>query len=218
MNIVERGMVSSCPSGAAQPSPQSSLGDFCSVAFADARPGLAMGISGCLLDQLPRHCNTWRMDTSRPNTLPWPPILYGLALLVPWLAQTLIPLPLIAAGRIGDDLLVAVGWALVALGLTVNYLALRSFAGADTPVSPIAPAERLVTFGLYNRTRNPMYLAMLVAFMGLALATGNLWRFAAVPALWAALVPLAVAREEAHLAARFADEWPAYAARVKRWW
>jgi protein-S-isoprenylcysteine O-methyltransferase Ste14 len=104
------------------------------------------------------------------------------------------------------------------LGLTINYLALRSFAGAGTPVSPIAPAERLVTFGLYNRTRNPMYLAMLVAFLGLALATGNLWRFAAVPVLFAALVPLAVVREEAHLGAQFGAEWQEYAARVPRWW
>jgi protein-S-isoprenylcysteine O-methyltransferase Ste14 len=158
------------------------------------------------------------MDTSRPNTLPWPPILYALALLVPWLAQTLVALPILTAGRIWDDVLVAVGWALVALGLTINYLALRSFAGVGTPVSPVAPADHLVTFGLYNRTRNPMYLAMLIAFVGLALATGNLWRFAAVPVLFAALVPLAVVREEAHLAVRFGAEWQAYAARVPRWW
>jgi protein-S-isoprenylcysteine O-methyltransferase Ste14 len=170
------------------------------------------------IDQFPCRCNTWRMNASRPNTLPWPPILYALALLLPWLAQTLIPLPIVSAERVGDDLLVAAGWPLVATGLTVNYLALRSFAGAGTPVSPIAPAEKLVTFGLYNRTRNPMYLAMLIAFVGLALATGNVWRFAAVPVLFMALVPLAVAREEAHLATRFPAEWQAYAARVPRWW
>ena len=59
---------------------------------------------------------------------------------------------------------------------------------------------------------------MLIAFIGLALATGNLWRFAAVPVLFAALMPLAVVREEAHLAARFPAEWEAFAARVPRWW
>jgi protein-S-isoprenylcysteine O-methyltransferase Ste14 len=154
----------------------------------------------------------------RPNTIHWPPIAYVAALAVPWALQWLIPLPIITPGRIADDLMVGLGWAFMATGMTVGWLALRSFAGVDTPFSPTARAERLVTFGLYNQTRNPMYLSAMIAFLGLAMATGNIWRWVALAPLFFVLRNLAILREEAHLDARFGEEWRAYAARVPRWW
>ncbi len=154
----------------------------------------------------------------RPNTIHWPPILYATALLLPWLLQFLLPLPQISLGSVADDAMIGIGWALVATGLTVGYLALRSFSGAGTPFDPTARAERLVTFGLYNRTRNPMYLAALVAFLGLALATGNSWRFLVLPVLFFGLLKLAVLREEQHLDARFGEDWRSYVGKIPRWW
>jgi protein-S-isoprenylcysteine O-methyltransferase Ste14 len=154
----------------------------------------------------------------RPNTIHWPPILYGLAFLLPWLLDWLIPLPAITLGHIAEDVMIAIGWALIATGITVGYLALRSFAGAGTPFDPTARAEKLVTFGLYNRTRNPMYLAAMVAFFGLALSTGDVWRFAVLVPLFLGLQRLAILREEAHLEARFGESWRDYAEKVSRWW
>jgi protein-S-isoprenylcysteine O-methyltransferase Ste14 len=154
----------------------------------------------------------------RPNTIHWPPILYVLAFALPFGLQWLLPLPVIAPGRIWDDVMAGIGWALLATGVTVGYLALKSFAGAGTPFDPTAKAEKLVTFGLYNRTRNPMYLAALIAFAGLAIATGNVWRFTVLPPLCVGLHALAVLREEQHLEARFGQSWRDYAAKVNRWW
>jgi protein-S-isoprenylcysteine O-methyltransferase Ste14 len=154
----------------------------------------------------------------RPNTLPWPPILYGIALLVPSLLQRLVPLPLFKLPGIAGDLVAPVGWALIATGIMVGYLAIRSFMAVGTAVHPTHPASRLVTFGLYNRTRNPMYVAAIIAFGGLALTTGNVFRMLAVPALMLALNHLAILREEAHLAAKFGEEWTAYSAKTPRWW
>jgi protein-S-isoprenylcysteine O-methyltransferase Ste14 len=161
-------------------------------------------------------------DTDRANTLPWAPILYAMALLLPWLLETVVPLPLPSAGanvdRIAGDIAVGLGWALIATGIVVAYLAIRSFSAVDTPVNPAGKAEKLVTFGLYNRTRNPMYLGALVAFLGLALATGNIWRWLILVPLCLGLHHLAVLREERHLAARFGSDWLAYQARTPRWW
>jgi protein-S-isoprenylcysteine O-methyltransferase Ste14 len=154
----------------------------------------------------------------RPNSIHWPPILYAAALLLPWALQHLLPMPVLALGQIADDAMVGIGWAFIGTGVTVGYLALRSFSGAGTPFDPTARAERLVTFGLYNRTRNPMYLAALVAFFGMALATGNVWRFAILLPLFLGLRELAVLREEQHLEARFGEGWRSYAASVPRWW
>lgn len=149
----------------------------------------------------------------RPNRIPWPPILYALGLVLPWALQEVIELPMFDAGDIG----VAAGWALIAWGLVIGYLAIRSFSAIGTPVDPTSPAHKLATFGPYGQSRNPMYLGVLIAFAGLALSTGNLWRLVALPLLWFGLTKLAIEREEAHLATRFGQEWLSYKARVPRW-
>ncbi len=154
----------------------------------------------------------------RPNTIHWPPYLYIVALFLPWLLQSWLPLPIIEPAGIWDDVMVGTGLALLATGLTIDFLALRSFSAVGTPFNPTARAEKLVSFGLYNRTRNPMYLGGLIGFLGLALATGNIWRFLILSPLAVGLHVLAVLREEQHLEARFGQIWRDYAARVNRWW
>jgi protein-S-isoprenylcysteine O-methyltransferase Ste14 len=174
-------------------------------------------------DRRSRHEVAMDMNhADRANTLPWPPILYALALVLPWLLEILVPLPSPSAGatvdRIAGDIAVGLGWALMATGIVLAYLAIRSFSAVDTPVNPAGKAEKLVTFGLYNSTRNPMYLGALIAFAGLALATGSVWRWLILVPLYLGLRQLAVLREEHHLAARFGADWLAYKTRTPRWW
>jgi protein-S-isoprenylcysteine O-methyltransferase Ste14 len=154
----------------------------------------------------------------RPNTVYWPPLAYAAAFLVPFVLQSYLPLPVIDLGPIADDVMVGIGLALLATGITVDWLALRSFSAFGTPFNPTARAEKLVTFGLYNRTRNPMYLGAMISFLGMGLMTGNIWRFLVLPPLLWVLHTLAILREEAHLAARFGTAWTDYAAKVRRWW
>lgn len=78
-------------------------------------------------------------------------------------------------------------------------------------------AEKLVTAGLYNHSRNPMYVGNFFLIVGLALAS-NSWLFVLVG------VPLAlamhraiIAAEEHFLRGKFGAEFDAYCARVPRW-
>jgi len=84
-------------------------------------------------------------------------------------------------------------------------------------LAPWAPPRRLVTTGLYARSRNPMYLSVLFVLAGWALGLRS------VPhAVYAAAVALAfqlrvVIGEEPRLAVVFGAEWSAYRAEVPRW-
>jgi protein-S-isoprenylcysteine O-methyltransferase Ste14 len=155
--------------------------------------------------------------TDRASRIPWPPILYVAGLGLPWLLSALLPLPAMVPDGIVGDIAVATGWALMAWGVALGWFAIRSFMGAGTAIHPTHPADRLVTFGLYNSTRNPMYLGAMIAFAGLALATGNAWRFIALPPLVIGLTRLAILPEEAYLARRFGQEYADWKARVPRW-
>jgi protein-S-isoprenylcysteine O-methyltransferase Ste14 len=116
-------------------------------------------------------------------------------------------------------------WVLRALGLFVTGVSvaflLHAFArfaleGLGTP-APVAPTQRLVVGGVYRFVRNPMYLAVLGAIGGQALAFGSgaLALYGAVlAAVFAAFVRL---YEEPALRAQHGAEYERYRAAVPGW-
>ena len=80
------------------------------------------------------------------------------------------------------------GLTMLILGAIVLVQAFARFVaeGHGTP-APLAPTERLVIGGLYRYVRNPMYLAVVAAITGQALAMGQ-------PILLGPGVPLADSR------------------------
>jgi len=115
------------------------------------------------------------------------------------------------------------GWVLAAglaiAGLATAVLGVVAFRRAGTTVHPLKPqtASRLVISGIYHRTRNPMYLGMLLVLLG----WGVLLAHVAALVLAAAFVPLMnrlqIGPEERALAARFGADFAAYQATVRRW-
>ena len=111
------------------------------------------------------------------------------------------------------------GMALVVVGTVLLLWCVRDFyvTGRGT-LAPWDPPRELVEVGLYRRSRNPMYLAVLVILAGWALAFAS--RTLLIYALCVAVgfhlrVVLA---EEPYLARTHGAAWLAYKARVRRWW
>jgi len=143
---------------------------------------------------------------ARPPSIVLATLLLGLAL--EWLGPTHLP---------GGRLRAALGLALVAGGVALMASAMRQFRRAGTHVETWRPTEAIVTWGVYARTRNPIYLAMLAIYAGLALLADSIW-------MLGLLVPLAlvlrfgvIAREERYLEAKFGEPYRAYRGRVRRW-
>jgi protein-S-isoprenylcysteine O-methyltransferase Ste14 len=152
------------------------------------------------------------MDNSRPNVLPWPPIIVALAALTAILLGRVWPLPSPDAGGL------AIFGVVVALsGLAIDLWAIVTMRSADTNILPNRAADLLVTWGPFRFSRNPIYVANTVLLIGIGLAADNLWFV--VCALVAALLVdrLAIRREERHLAARFGAAWSDYSAKTPRW-
>jgi protein-S-isoprenylcysteine O-methyltransferase Ste14 len=103
----------------------------------------------------------------------------------------------------------------VALALFAWAIATITRAGSNVPTN--TPTISIVDTGPYRFTRNPIYLGMMLALIGLAIAFDSAW-------LLVTLVPFAlvirygvVAREEAYLERRFGEVYRRYRARVRRW-
>jgi protein-S-isoprenylcysteine O-methyltransferase Ste14 len=108
--------------------------------------------------------------------------------------------------------------AVALMGWAVLLWCARDFArrGQGTP-APYDPPRRLVTGGLYQFVRNPMYVAVVTSIVAQAVWYGSravLWYGVGMALLFHARVVLF---EEPALASGFGDEFAAYRARVPRW-
>jgi len=91
------------------------------------------------------------------------------------------------------------------------------FRRARTSFLPFKPAAALVTNGPYRFTRNPMYLSLVLLYVGLALRSDLFWVLALAPIAIVLVQYLAIVREEQYLERKFGQEYLIYKARVRRW-
>jgi protein-S-isoprenylcysteine O-methyltransferase Ste14 len=98
----------------------------------------------------------------------------------------------------------------------VQAFARFAFQGHGTP-APVAPTERLVTGGLYRHVRNPMYLAVVAAITGQALALGQPALLGYAAAVWVTVAAFARWYEEPALARQFGAQYEAYRRGVPAW-
>ena len=141
-----------------------------------------------------------------------PPLLYLIPLLVAWFADRIVPLGLHggAAGR-------WVGGLLIALGLALLTWAFVTFQRHGTTVVPWARVHALTTDGPYRYTRNPIYVADALSYLGACLVLDNAWALLMLPVVLVATYRLVIRHEEAYLADLFGRAYADYRRRVRRW-
>jgi protein-S-isoprenylcysteine O-methyltransferase Ste14 len=148
----------------------------------------------------------------RPNAWPWPPLAFLVAFVVAIALGAVVPLPLDLPGFVR-----AIGVVLIVAGLALYGWGVAAMVRAKTNLLPTRAADRLVDWGPFAISRHPIYVGGAIAFLGLGVAGSDAWICLAAFAVAAAIEWLGIEREEAHLAARFGDEWTRYAARTPRW-
>ena len=141
-----------------------------------------------------------------------PPFLYVALLLLGILLDKLTPLPPLPRGF--SRLLAAV---LLVPGLGLILWSLWLFLRARTNPLPMRPASSLVRSGPYRWTRNPMYLGMLLLYLGVALLFDISWALVLSPAVVLLVGRLVIAREERYLEGKFGDDYRQYMTQVRRW-
>ena len=115
----------------------------------------------------------------------------------------------------GDGRLV--GWGLIAVAVLLMAVCVIYMRRAQTTIRPDKPTDTIVSGGPFAYSRNPIYVAWFVLYLGIALSWGGLWTvFFEIPC-FAVIHRYVVAREERYLERKFDAAYTDYTARVRRY-
>jgi len=110
------------------------------------------------------------------------------------------------------------GLPLIITGMAMGLWGKRLFHRLDINIRPFHEPDRLVTAGLYQYTRNPMYLGLLVALLGIAvLSQGAILSFVLVLSFWLICDRWYIQYEESAMRKLFAVEYEQYCKNTPRW-
>ena len=151
-------------------------------------------------------------EADAPKVRIFPPLVYLAGLAIGHLANrwlTVDAVPVHGAWIVGGILLV--------LGLGLIASATTNFTRAGTTIQPDRASSSLVIAGPYKFTRNPMYVGMAIAYLGLAIADRSLGSLILLPVVLLIIRRAVIANEEAFLERRFGSAYTDYKAKVRRW-
>lgn len=132
------------------------------------------------------------------------------AFLIPWL---------IVGGRLTElGLMTLVSTLLFILGAAIYLWCVWDFAtiGRGTP-APIDAPKKLVVRGLYQYSRNPMYLGVLILILAWAASFKAIILLVYMLIVGLAFHTFVILYEEPHLRKLFGESYFNYCARVPRW-
>lgn len=151
-------------------------------------------------------------STDHANVVALPPVIHGvsiaLGVMLQWKLGGSIP---------GGPVRIAIGLALLALGLVGAAFFFRSFRRTGQEPSPHTPTPALSFDGLFRFTRNPAYVSLACVQAGIGLLKSNVWIVALLLPTMIVMHYGVVLREEAYLEEKFGEEYLVYKRRVRRW-
>jgi protein-S-isoprenylcysteine O-methyltransferase Ste14 len=155
------------------------------------------------------------VDSAHKSSWEIAEVVFGIPFLISIAINFVVPFSL--PQGIFRQILIPVGIVLIIIGIGIVVLARREFAYFSQPTDPGHPTSKVVKTGVFAISRNPLYLASFLVFLGLALALNMLWAvvmllFSIIICLYVLIIP-----EEQYLAEKFGEEYQEYTASVHRW-
>lgn len=150
--------------------------------------------------------------SSGPDVIALPPLILAAAVALGLILDFFWPAKFLAPA-VAAPLAILI----VLSAVTIGVLAVREMRAANTPLDVRKAPARIVTSGIFQKSRNPVYLGMVLLCTGIAFLANSLWLLGLVPLLAAVLQKGVIEREEAYLERNFGAEYLRYKAKVRRW-
>jgi len=152
--------------------------------------------------------------TDRASIIAPPPLLFFLCLGAGYLLDRLVPI------RFLDSvwkLRLFISFIPLSIALLLSGWAFFVFHKHKTPFDPAKPTLAIICNGPFCFTRNPLYIALILVFLGLAIMLGSIWQLIMTLFLLLLLDIGVVREEEQYLFNKFGNDYQIYKKSVRRW-
>jgi protein-S-isoprenylcysteine O-methyltransferase Ste14 len=109
------------------------------------------------------------------------------------------------------------GLVFMVTGVIINLIADKAFHQAGTTVKPFEESSKLVMDGVFQISRNPMYLGFVLILTGTAILLRSLSPYLIILAFAFSVDRTFIRVEEGMLAKKFGTVWEQYKSRTRRW-
>ena len=145
------------------------------------------------------------------GVIAFPPLIFGVPLIAGLIADRLL-----SDERLPKPLQpLSAGFFAAAGALIVP--ALVEFRKSNTALDPYEETTAILEHGPFAYTRNPVYLALTFAYVGISLAARSRLPLRLLPAVLFVVRTGVIEREERYLKRKFPESYPKYFDRVPRW-
>ena len=151
-------------------------------------------------------------STDKPGVVVPPPLLYGGAFVVLLVLRWFWPMPIF-----GHAVALWLGLALLVPGIGMAAWGIRTMQAAGTNVNPALPTTAIVKSGPFRFSRNPLYLALMLLYLGLTLAFNTWWGIVLLVPVLIIMHCGVVLREERYLEQKFGETYRQYRSKVRRY-
>jgi len=112
-----------------------------------------------------------------------------------------------------------IGLIIIAIFASLDLWSVLLFFKSKTTINPLVPknSQHLVTSGMYQISRNPMYLGLAFILLGWAIHLGSLSGFLLLPLFVLVLTIQQIKPEEVILEEKFGETYLQYKNQVRRW-
>ena len=109
------------------------------------------------------------------------------------------------------------GILVLAAGIICGPMLAATFLLRRTTLNPFVSPSAFFEKGIYRLSRNPMYLGVILIYLGGCLLAGSLWPLLLLVLPLAILTQIVIPYEEASMRQTFGAAYDAYCGRVRRW-
>ena len=147
-----------------------------------------------------------------PGVIVLPPFLYLGVFLAALVAHWFVRLPMFTT-----FVALPLGLCLSAAAIVIARWGRRTMTAAGTNVRPTQPATTIVTSGPFRFSRNPLYVALTLLYLGLTTVVNTWWGLLLLAPLLLVMHTGVVLREERYLDKKFGESYRVYRSKVRRY-
>lgn len=115
------------------------------------------------------------------------------------------------------QLALAIGLPTFVIGIVLKIISIRVLTREGTDMTFTKASTQIVRHGPYHWSRNPIYVSVLLEFVGLSFAINSIWLLAMTMLQFLYFRFWVIAIEERYLMQKFGNEYQRYKSETRRW-